>query len=107
MEKPNTFEFTPMVRFDYSFPNVDAKTRLKIYDAIYDRNIQTYSGGGGDGSNNSGVKYIPASEVEGLRQRLAAFGFVEVGQSESSESLESLDDFLEEELGEDASPFLG
>lgn len=90
-----------MVRFDYSFPNVDAETRRKIYDVIFDRNIQTYSGGGGDGSNNSGIKYIPASEVEGLRQRLAAFGLVEVG------CLESLDDFLKEELGEDAAPFLG
>ena len=74
-----------MVRFDYSFPDVDDKTRRKIYDVIFDRNIQTYSGGGVayDGSNNSGVKYIPASEVEGIRQRLVAFGLTEVKDEEA------------------------
>jgi hypothetical protein len=84
MDKPlNTFEFTPMVRVDYSFPDVDDKTRRKIYDVIFDGEIKRYRGGGGDGSTNSGVMYVPADQVEGIRQRLVAFGLTEVKDEEA------------------------
>jgi hypothetical protein len=73
----NKFHFTPMVRLDYSFPDVNDAQRRKIYDILFDVGLKTFRGGGGDGSTNSGVVYISASEVEGLRQRLSEAGLVE------------------------------
>lgn len=72
------FQFTPMVRVDYSFPDVDQKTRTRIYNIIHDMNLTRYRGGGGDGSTNSGVMYVPAEEVDGLRQRLTEAGMKEI-----------------------------
>lgn len=74
----NKFSFTPMVRFDYSFPDVDDKTRRKIYEVIFDPKYALLPGGGGDGSNNSGVKYVTAEMAEEIRGRLVALGLIEV-----------------------------
>lgn len=74
----NSFEITPLVRVDYSFPNVDHETRSKIYDVIFDREIEIIRGGGGDGSTNSGVMYIAPHELDALRKRLESLGLQEV-----------------------------
>ena len=81
-KKKNVFSFTPMIRVDYSFPNVDEKQRSKIYDVIFDPDlsVKKFRGGGGDGSNNSGVMYIPVDEVDKLRQRLSELGLSEKTQ---------------------------
>lgn len=77
MSGNNTFNFSPMVRFSYSFPDVDQQHRTKIYNIIHDMNVKRFRGGYGDGSDNSGSFYIPESEVENLRQRLLVEGLVE------------------------------
>lgn len=73
----NVFSFTPMVRFDYSFPDVDQKTRSKIYEVIYDPKYALLPGGGGDGSKNRGAKYITAEMAEEIRDRLVTLGLTE------------------------------
>ena len=70
------FKFTPMVRVDYSCPNLDQPTRLKMSKIIFDFSLQRFSGGGG--GPEGGTLYVPASEVEGLRSRLSEIGFNEL-----------------------------
>lgn len=75
----NTFTFTNMVKFDYSFPNVDSTTRKIIYDIIYDKNnIQHFGGGFGDGSNNSGSMYVSHETALFLQDKLKQFGIVKL-----------------------------
>lgn len=68
-----TVEFTHLVRVDCSFPNVDEATRLQISKVLYDKHLDRFGGGGGDG--NSSVFYIPANQVDWLREKLLALGF--------------------------------
>lgn len=72
----NKFSFIAMIRVDYSFPNVDEKKRSIIYDIIYDRSIEKFHGGWGDGSNNSGCFYISTKSAEALKEKLAEHGVV-------------------------------
>lgn len=76
----NNFQFTPMVRVDYSCSNVNEPTRRKISHIIYDMSIQRYRGGGG--GPEGGTLYVPASEVEGLRRKLSEIGFGEIDSEE-------------------------
>ncbi len=76
-EPTSTFQLTQMVRLDYSFPDVDDKTRSKIYDILHDRKYVRFRGGGGDGSNNSGVSYLTLADALELRERLSEAGLIE------------------------------
>ena len=66
----NTFSATPLVRVEYSFPDVDDGERRKIYDIIFDNTMTAMPGGGGDGSTNSGVMFVAVDEAEAFKQRL-------------------------------------
>lgn len=93
MSQANTFEFTPMVRVCLSYPNVNEKERLDVSKVIYDREINRFRGGGGGPYEIT--MYIPADEVEGLRQRLIDLdlGFVQYEELDDSlVQLESTDD---------------
>jgi hypothetical protein len=69
----NVFKFSRLVRFEYSFPNVDKEKRRQIYDILYSKDLHPQSCYG-DGSNNSGYFFIPEEQVEVLKQRLQDAG---------------------------------
>jgi len=73
MTKPNSFCFTPMVRVEISYGQVDEATRLKISKIIFDPLIKQYRGGGG--GNGNYMFYISPDEVEELQNRLSEVGF--------------------------------
>lgn len=71
-----TVALQSMVRLSYSFPDVDDKTRKRIYDVIYRNDLREnqFGGGYGDGSNNSGTLYLPEADARNMAAELEKLG---------------------------------
>lgn len=72
-----TFETTPMVQFNYSFPDVDEATQKRI-NVILNRREFAGTIIHHDGRQNSGTMYLTAQNAELLKETLRLEGFVDV-----------------------------